>query len=80
MQVPLLSKLLLITLENEKYPTVVVGHDADLLVLLTALANKDLDIWYLKLGKSGSTHKLYNIQTEKPHMVERCDILLFFMP
>ena len=60
MQIPLLSKLLLIT--------VVVGQDADLLVLLTALANKDLDIWSLKLGKLGSTHKLYNIQIEKTHM------------
>ena len=62
---------------EKKNPTVVVGQDTDLLVLLTALANKDLDIWYLKPGKSGSTHKLYNIQTEKTHMGESCDILLF---
>ena len=64
--------------KKKKNPTVVVGQDADLLVLLTALANKDLDIWSLKLGKSGSTHKLYNIQTEKTHMGESCVILLFF--
>ena len=48
MQIPLLSKFLLITLKKKKkYPIVVVGQDADLLVLLTALASKDLDIWHL---------------------------------
>ena len=38
-------------LANRKHPTVVVGQNTDLLVLLTALANKDHDIWNLKPGK-----------------------------
>lgn len=60
-----------------KNPTVVIGQDTDLLVLLTALAHTDVkELWFMRPGKCNTSPTTFNIQKEKQNMGETCEVLL----